>query len=91
MSRWAAPRSRLAPVSERRRSIAVGACAVVGLVGVCLGIWGLIQPPPEWMPFQVAVAPVGGIVAGVILLGFALVEMFHRRVKRRHSTLSAVW
>src|SRR5215210_2420723 len=64
--------------SDRGLAVAIAGTAVIGLVSLGGGLWGLLFPPPEWLPVQVVVAPTGGIVAGIILLGFAMFEFLHR-------------
>jgi hypothetical protein len=64
--------------SDQRQVVATISAALVGMLGVGLGLWGLIAPPPDWLPFQVGVAPVGELLAGIIILGFALVALVHR-------------
>ena len=53
--------------------------ATLGLAGIISGLWFLIKPLPEWMPYQVTtVGPVGGVVGGVVILGFAIFESARR-------------
>ena len=54
--------------------------ATLGLSGIIAGLyWLVIKPPPAWMPYQVTtVGPMGGVVGGVIILGFAIFESVRR-------------
>jgi hypothetical protein len=64
--------------SDQRQIVATISVALIGMVGVGLGVWGLITPPPDWLPFQVGIAPVGELLSGLIMLGFALLALIHR-------------
>ena len=64
--------------SDRRLLVAIGTSTVMGLACLAVGIWGLLHPPAQGVPYRMYTAPAGAVVAGVGFLGFALGELVHR-------------
>lgn len=63
---------------DRRLLLAIGICTLIGSITLGIGIWGLVKPPPDWMPVQGAIAPVGEVMAGLTFLGVAVFESARR-------------
>ena len=74
--------------SDGGLTVAILAAILIGLISLGFGIWGLVYPPPEWIPVKVIVAPVGAVVAGLISIAFALYEFLHRL---RHGPQRPGW
>ncbi|MGA8256538.1 MAG: hypothetical protein WB767_08185, partial [Nocardioides sp.] len=62
---------RVRSVSDRGLPRAIAASALIGVVCIGAGVWGILHPPSVAQPYWVVGAPFGGVVAGAIFLGFA--------------------
>jgi hypothetical protein len=63
---------------DRRLFLVIGSLAGLGLACVGLGVLWLVREVPAWVPYRVQAAPVGCVVAGLIVVGFALSELVRR-------------
>lgn len=68
-------------VSDRRLLVAIAESASIGVVCVGVAVWATLHPPSQDQPYWLMIAPIGGVVAGVIFIGFALAELI-RRLRR---------